>query len=683
MSDSIFDKIRFLVRYLNECTKAYDEGHPTITDEEWDNKYFELKNLEEETGLILSNSPTQNISYDVKNELAKVTHNHKMLSLDKTKSIEDVSSFIGNKPYIAMCKMDGLTCTLTYKDGELVSAETRGNGFIGEDILHNVKTLPSVPTTIPVFGELIIDGEIICTYTDFQQYETQYKNPRNFAAGSIRLLDSKECAKRNLTFVVWDVISEKYFDDGIEYRLDQKLNFLRPFGFTIVPYIGVLNGALCSKNEYGNVIEKIQALAKENGFPIDGVVFKFADCAYGRSLGETAHHFKNALAYKFYDETYSTELLNIEWTMGRTGILTPVAIFEPVDIDGSTVNRASLHNISVMHEILGLYPYKHQAIEIYKANMIIPQIASAKKIIVDANGSVIKVEDPRVPIDNTNDYFAKIHHLEFCPCCGETLVVKASDNSILNLVCLNSNCEGKLINRLDHFCGKKGLDMKGISKATLEKLINWGWLSNNSDIFELVQYKDEWIKKPGFGVKSVEKILNAIDAGSHCELHQFIAALGIPLIGTTASKELAKKFNNWEEFVMAAENNYPFYEIPNFGPEMHSSIISFDYSEARFIAEHFIHFNAIAKADVSSAEDNRLEGKTFVITGKLSHFKNRESIKEKIEALGGKVTGSVTKNTDYLINNDIESNSSKNKTAKSLEIPILSEEDFIQAFGIQ
>lgn len=378
MSDSIFDKVRFLVRYLNECTKAYDEGHPKITDEEWDNKYFELKSLEEETGLILSNSPTQSIPYDVKNELAKVNHNHKMLSLDKTKSIEDVMSFIGNQSFVAMCKMDGLTCTLTYRDGELVAAETRGNGFVGEDILHNVRTLPSVPTTIPVLGELVIDGEIICTYNDFQKYETQYKNPRNFAAGSIRLLDSKECAKRNLTFVVWDIISEKYFDDGIEYRLDQKLNFLIPFGFTIVPYIGVLNGALCSKNEYSNIIEEIQAIAKEKGFPIDGAVFKFADCAYGRSLGETAHHFKNALAYKFYDETYATELRDIEWTMGRTGVLTPVAVFESIDMDGSIVERASLHNLSIMEEILHGTGWIGQKIEVAKMNMIIPQVVSAE-----------------------------------------------------------------------------------------------------------------------------------------------------------------------------------------------------------------------------------------------------------------------------------------------------------------
>ena len=376
--DNIYNKIRSLVQYLNECTKAYDEGNPKITDEEWDNKYFELQSLEKETGLILSTSPTQTITYEVVNALNKVEHNHKMLSLDKTKSSAEVKSFIGNKTFLAMCKMDGLTCSLTYRNGELVSAETRGNGLIGEDILHNIKTLSSVPKKIPYIDELVIDGEIICTYTDFEPFSSEYKNPRNFAAGSIRLLDAKECARRNLTFVVWDILTEMYFDDGIEYRLDQKLNYLKPFGFVVVPYIGAINGMTCSEKQYDDFINELQIQAKKFGFPIDGVVFKFADCAYGRSLGETTHHFKNAIAYKFYDEVYLSHLLDIEWTMGRTGVLTPVAVFEPIDMDGSTVERASLHNVSVMSELLGR-PYYGQKVWVSKRNMIIPQIENAEK----------------------------------------------------------------------------------------------------------------------------------------------------------------------------------------------------------------------------------------------------------------------------------------------------------------
>ena len=660
--DSIYDKIHYLVNFLNNCTKTYDEGNPIITDEEWDKKYFELKALEEETNLVLGNSPTQVITYELVNNLQKSTHNHKMLSLEKTKSPKEVLDFVGNKPFLAMCKMDGLTCSLTYRMGELVAAETRGNGLVGEDILHNARVIPSIPNKIPYTDELVIDGEIICTTHDFEEFSSQYKNPRNFAAGSIRLLDAEVCAKRNLTFVVWDVISQIYFEDGIEFRVDQKLEMLRPFGFTIVPY-ETLTGAVMTTSLIEEVIKGVQKEAKLYGYPIDGAVFKFADCAYGRSLGETTHHFKNALAFKFYDDTYTTRLLDIEWTMGRTGVLTPVAIFEPVDIDGSTVERASLHNISVMAGIFSPFgPHKYQEIEVFKANMIIPQISSANKEgLYEENKILIPRE---------------------CPVCGGMTQHWAENDSVV-LVCIDSGCPGKLINRLDHFCGKKGLDMKGISKATLEKLIDWGWVSKCSDIFDLATHNKEWVQKPGFGVKSVEKALGAISTGSHCELHQFIAAIGIPLIGSTASKDLAKHFKTWDDFVAAAESNYPFYQLPNFGGEMHRNLVKFDYTEAKYIADHFIQFyTPEAKVEESAESAVDLTGKTFVITGKLTHFKNRDALKAKIEALGGKVTGSVSKNTSYLINNDVNSTSSKNQTAKSLGVEILSETDFIETFGI-
>lgn len=659
---SIYDKIKFLVRYLNECTKAYDQGHPKITDEEWDSKYFELQELEKETGLILSNSPTQSIFYEVVNALKKVEHSHKMLSLEKTKSVDEVSAFVGKKVFLVMCKMDGLTCSLTYRNGELVSAETRGNGLVGEDILHNARVLPSIPHKIPYMDELIIDGEIICTYDNFEKFSSEYKNPRNFAAGSIRLLDSKECANRNLTFVAWDILTPMMFDDGTEYKLSQKLNFLTPFGFTIVPFaIGPAYYTDNTEVEMNMFIEQVTQMARAYSYPIDGAVIKFDDCAYGRSLGETTHHFKNALAYKFYDETYWTRLLDIEWTMGRTGVLTPVGIFEPIDMDGSTVERASLHNCSIMSELFGpLGPHKYQEIEVFKANMIIPQIKSVK----------------RTDLHEEN----VIHDPTTCPICGSEVIYKSVIDSI-SLVCTNSTCPGKLINRLDHFCGKKGLDMKGISKATLEKLIDWGWVSDFTDIFELFNHKSEWIQKPGFGVKSVEKVLNAITTGTNCELHQFIAALGIPLIGSTASKELAKHFGTWEKFIEAAEGGFAFYSLPNFGGEMHNSIIKFNYAEACLLVDRYIRFNTPEVTPAPAGEN--LTGKTFVITGKLTHFKNRDEIKARIEALGGKVTGSVSKNTNYLINNDVNSTSSKNATAKSLGIPILSESDFIQTFGIE
>lgn len=656
------DRVRFLVIALNAYTKDYEAGNPKITDEEWDNMYFELQELEKETGLILSNSPTQTISYEVVNSLAKREHNHKMLSLDKTKSLDEVASFVGNKEYLAMLKMDGLTCSLTYRNGELVSAETRGNGLVGEDILHNARVISSIPKKIPCLTELIIDGEIICTYTDFDKFSNEYKNPRNFAAGSIRLLDAKECASRQLHFVAWDVITPMYFNNGKEYTVSEKLNYIFKFGFTTVPYVEA--PALDADGnvvELDDIVEHLTYQAKELTFPIDGIVFKFNNCSYGRSLGETTHHFKNALAYKFYDETYWSRLLDIEWTMGRTGVLTPVAIFEPIDVDGSTVERASLHNCSIMSELFGpLGPHKYQEVEVFKANMIIPQIKSVKQTDLYEEST--------------------IHDPTTCPVCGGEIIYKSVVDSV-SLACTNPTCPGKLINRLDHFCGKKGLDMKGISKATLEKLIDWGWVNDFTDIFELSIRRSEWVQKPGFGAKSVEKVLNAINTGANCELHQFIAALGIPLIGSTASKELAKHFETWEKFIEAAEGGFAFYTLPNFGGEMHNSLVSFNYAEAKLLADHYIHFNAPEVAPTPTGES--LTGKTFVITGKLTHFKNRDEIKSKIEALGGKVTGSVSKNTNFLINNDVNSTSSKNMAAKSLGIPILSESDFIQTFGIE
>jgi DNA ligase (NAD+) len=650
----IYQKIINLVNYLNECTKAYDEGKPLITDREWDDLYFQLEQLEKEAGLILSNSPTQSISFEVVNELQKVEHDHKMLSLEKTKSADEVLTFCKGKQILAMCKMDGLTCSLTYENGELVSAETRGNGLVGENILHNAKIIPSIPKTIPHKEKLTIDGEIICTYKDFKKFEDVYKNPRNFASGSIRLLSAKECATRSLTFVAWDVMTPLQ-----EYNLlSDKLIYLKSIGFTTVPFIRTV---FKNSQEVEDFISDIKWAAEENSYPIDGAVFKFNDCEYGLSLGETSHHFKNAIAFKFYDEIYQTHLLDIEWTMGRTGVLTPVAIFEPIDIDGSTVERASLHNITVMEELFHGTPFKNQLIEVYKANMIIPQVYSAD----NARGMPFYCELPFIDIPKE------------CPVCGG-LTEEVGDLDTRVLKCTNPSCEGKVINKLDHFCGKKGLDMKGISKATLEKLVDWGWIDSIIDIFELEQYKAEWIQKPGFGVKSVEKILNSIDSSRKCDLNQFICALGIPLIGNTASKALQEAFQKWNEFIYAVDEYFDFSVLPNFGMEMHNNIINFDYREARFIADNYIQFNDYE--EVESGSD--LAGKTFVITGKLTQFKNRDEIKAKIESLGGKVTGSVSKNTDYLINNDVESTSSKNKTAKSLGIPILSENDFIETFGI-
>lgn len=641
-----------LITELNKATVAYDKGEPIMSDKEWDDLYFELQSLEKKYGQSLENSPTRKIHFEKVSELKKVKHSHPMLSLDKTKDIDVIKSFFGDKDRIAMCKMDGLTCSLTYENGKLISAETRGDGIVGEDITHNALVIPSIPNRINYSERLVIDGEIICTYYDFENFKDEYKNPRNFASGSIRLLDSKECANRKLTFVAWDVI------EGMSGKLlTENLQELNKLGFNIVP--------ITVSDTVEVQIDTIKDFAKVFGYPIDGVVFKFNDIEYGKSLGATDHHFKNAIAYKFYDETYSTRLITIHWTMGRTGVLTPVAIFEPIEIDGTIVERASLHNYSVMREIMGNCAYVGQKIEVFKANQIIPQIKSALKM---SYGDVIS----RGGV-SAND------ELECCPICGGgTEIIKSADG-IMNMYCSNPNCEGKLINRIDHYCSKKGLDIKGLSKATLEKLIDWGWISNIQDIYNLKDIKEEWISKPGFGVKSVNNILSAIEESKKCKLENFISAIGIPLIGRTVSKELVKYINDYDDFKEKIKNNYDFSDIEGFGPAMNKAIHDFDYTSADAIYYTYLTIEQPQKEEITEGGSS-LEGMTFVITGKLKSFKNRDELKAVIESKGGKVAGSVSKNTSYLINNDNLSTTAKNKKAQELGIPIITEETFKQKF---
>ena len=654
MSKEIPQLMLDMIDYLNKCTKAYDEGNPIITDEQWDKLYFELEAFEKRIGVAAPHSPTQSIRYDVVNELEKIEHNHPMLSLAKTKEVSDVIEFGQGKTLICMEKLDGLTCSLRYVNGKLVSAETRGNGIVGENILHNIYHVKGVPHKIDFLEELVVDGEVICTYDDFRFWAATYKNPRNFASGSIRLLDSQECAKRNLTFIAWDVI--KGFEN-IEH-LNIKLQMLKQYGFKTVSYNTIATKHESALNE---VIELIKGYAHEDKVPIDGVVFKFNDCKYYESLGATDHHFRGGLAFKFYDETYETKMIDIEWTMGRTGVLTPVAVFEPIEIDGSVVSRASLHNVSVMYETLHGGSWIGQEIEVFKANMIIPQIASANH---------------RPPKD------AKmIPMIEKCPICGQPTQIEESDSKIKTMVCKNPACEGKLINRLDHFCGKKGLDIRGLSKATLEKLIDWGWVVNISSLYELHKYRYWWIQKPGFGRKSVDNILAAIEATkTTATFPAFITALGIPLIGGVQAKEIAKHFSGWYEFIHAVESGFDFSTLSGFGTVKSESILKFDYSEAIELAKLLTSVCIVPIEDKGEETPKSCDGLTFVITGSLKEYKNRAELTSIIELLGGKVVGSISKNTKYLINNDTASESSKNVAAKRLGIPIISEQEFISKF---
>ena len=643
-------RMEYLIKELNKATQAYDEGKPYITDAEWDAMYWELVELEAFTRTIYADSPTQKISYEVKNKLEKRNHNHKMLSLDKTKEVGVVEGFVGHHDYLAMPKLDGLTLSLRYEGGRLQSAETRGDGYIGEDVTHNALTIFSIPNVIPYKEELIVDGEIICKYKDFEQFEKEYKNPRNFAAGSIRLLDANECASRRLTFIVWDII--KGFEE--EKYLSTKFQLAKEQGFSVVPHLNSCFDTLTINER----IRHTQMVAQQKGYPIDGVVFKFDDIEYGKLLGATAHHFNNAIAYKFYDEVYETKLKYIDWTMGRTGVLTPVAVFEPLDIDGALVERASLHNLSVMESLSGGFERKGDTLSIFKANQIIPQVSDWKH-----NGEYDETTHLSLP--------------EKCPVCGGETGIEVSDSGTKNLVCKNSNCEGKLVNKLDHFCSKKGMDIKGLSKATLEKLVAWGWLENIYEIFQLEFYYHDWIVKAGFGEKSVMKIINAIDeVQKNADFVNFISALGIPLIGKSVATLLLEVCSSYEEFRQLIDENFDFTVIHGFGYEMNKAIYNYDFTCADKIAQ-ILTFknNEIVKTDNKS-----LNNLTFVITGKLKSYKNRDELKTFIENCGGKVAASISAKTDYLINNDVNSTSAKNKSAKDKGIPIISEEDFKNLF---
>ena len=641
------DEMRDLIEKLNHYTKLYDEGKSPISDKEWDDMYFHLKKLEEETGISLGNSPTIHIDYQVVNQLKKVKHNHPMLSLDKTKSEDEVVKFLAGHDGIAMAKMDGLTCSLCYEDGLLISAETRGNGEIGEDILQNIVRVKGVPIEIPFKDKLVVDGEVICTYEDFEDFSSTYKNPRNFASGSIRLLDSRASAQRRLTFVAWDCIT------GLDEHknLSQKIIHLDSLGFIIVPFLVL---PINNSDKINHAISLIKGMAKDFSYPIDGIVFKYNNCEYYQSLGATEHHFRGGLAFKFYDEEYETNLKDIEWSMGKTGILTPVAIYDDVDTDDSIINRASLHNLNIMNQLLGK-PYKGQKIWVCKQNEIIPQVVRSERL----DAALTYIDIP-----------AK------CPVCGSDTYVKDDF-----LYCSNPNCDGKFINQLVHFCGKKGLDIKGLSEATLQKLVDWGWINNYQELFSLSNFRDEWIKKPGFGQKSVDKLLSTIEEVRYCELWQFISALSIPLIGSTYAKEIAKKCKDWFSFREYVEKNYDFTAWDRFGYEMNDSLHRFNYSQADDLAYKILDIHNSLWVDpqaiTPTIKFSKVNGKTFVITGAVRQFQNRDEVKAAIETHGGKVTASVSKNTDYLINNDINSTSSKNIKAKQLGIPIITEEQLI------
>jgi DNA ligase (NAD+) len=650
------EKLKQIINQLNQYRdEYYNKENPSVSDQEYDKLFDELVELEKETGIYMNNSPTQTVGYEVKSKLDKIIHSHPMQSLDKTKSINDLKMFANNKDCLLSLKMDGLTVLLTYDNGELIQAETRGNGEEGELITHNAKMFENIPLHIGYKERLEIEGEAIITYDDFEKINSEipvsekYKNPRNLVSGSVRQLDNRVAAERHVKFIAWKV---PYIIKTKKTMID-RFDLVEELGFEVVPNILINNHDI----DYEKHISKLKHIAEEKKYPIDGLVMTYNDIAYGESLGITGHHPKHSLAFKFYDEEVNTILREIDWTIGKTGSLTPTAVFDSVEIDGTEVSRASLHNISICRKLqLGI----GDAISVYKANLIIPQV---KENLTRSNNFII----PKT-----------------CPICGgSTEIVKDKETEVL--MCANDDCQGKFLGKLSHFASKNAINIEGLSEATLQFLIDKGWIKSLKDIYTLDWHWDEWTKEPGFGEKSVLKLLENIANSKNTTLERFLYAQSIPLIGRSASKDISKMCSgSIDTFceIMSTGTANKFLEIDGFGETMLKSLEKwFDVHWIEFLElkEEF-NFETV-KSNQNNTQTDLLSGKTFVITGSLEHFKNREELAERILSLGGKVSGSVSAKTSFLINNDIHSTSGKNAKAKSLGVAIVSESDFLKMIG--
>lgn len=645
--------MKSMVDILNEASNAYyNTGTPIMSDEQFDARLEDLRQFEKETGFILSNSPTQKVGYKVLTELEEVKHSHPMLSLEKCHTIDELIGFANGKELVSSIKLDGLTVSIRYEDGVLVKAETRGDGYVGSDVTEHIKQFKNVPLKINKDGIYVVDGEAIITDEDFAEVNKnkEYKNSRNLASGTLSVLDTSLVAKRRLKFFVWDVI------EGGNNSLFENLDMARKLGFDVVPYWIARD---LNPKKLQNTLDYIFDYARDEGLPCDGIVFKFDNLEYGKSLGATSHHFKNGIAYKAKDEVYRTKLIDIEFTMGKTGVLTPTAVFEPVEIDGTIVERASVHNISIL---TNLDLHVGDVIEVYKANKIIPQV---KRNVSSEERMMLGKQSEYIIIPSK------------CPICSGVVKIK-QDNDSKVLVCTNDNCKGKLLGKLTHFVSKNAMNIDGLSEATLEKFINLGLVNSFKDIFTLKDHFTELVKLDGFGKTSVDKLLNAIEESKNTTIDRFIYALSIPLIGRSASKEISKSFNgDFETFYnVCCKDTYDFTQLNDFGSAMDESINVYLKDNVDMIENLSKYLNFNKTQNVNSS--NLLKDKVFCITGKLEYFENRDKLKEEIENNGGKVSSSVSAKTSFLVNNDITSTSGKNKKAKDLNIPIITEKDLIE-----
>lgn len=643
------ERIKDLVELLNKANKAYyQEANEIMTNFEYDKLYDELVGLEKETGMVLSNSPTVNVGYQVVSQLPKEQHNSPMLSLDKTKEVGALADFAGDRKCLLSWKMDGLTVVLTYENGELVKAVTRGNGLVGEVITNNAKTFKNIPISIPYKGRLTLRGEAIIKYSDFEQInreiedaDSKYKNPRNLCSGSVRQLNSQVTAERNVNFVAFALINADDVDFG--NSIEQQYKWMESQGFQVVEYRVVTRNSMEDAVKY--FAEKIQTY----DYPSDGLVLMFDDIEYGLSLGTTAKFPRNGIAFKWEDEQAETTLKYIEWSPSRTGLINPVAVFEPVELEGTTVSRASVHNISIMEELeLG----SGDRIKVYKANMIIPQISE--------NLTKSGIDD--LPKE--------------CPVCGYATEVKA-ENGIKTLYCPNSQCPAKHVKLFTLFVSRNGMNIDGLSEETLEKFIGAGYIKEFADIFHLDRYYEEIVATPGFGQKSYDNLMDSVEKARNVELSALIYSLGIPNIGSANAKLICKAFNNNIEKIRNASVE-ELIEIDGIGEIMAEKFCQYFADEDNIKKLD----NLLKEVNIAEPEENttpqNMDGLTFVITGSVEHFANRNELKSYIEKHGGKVTGSVSAKTNYLINNDAMSASSKNKKAKQLGVEIVTEEVFLE-----
>lgn len=641
-------RIKELVEILNKAAKSYYvDAVEIMPNIEYDKLYDELLELEKETNVVLSNSPTQNVGYEIAGELPKKAHESPMLSLDKTKSVEDLREWLGDNKALLSWKMDGLTIVLTYRDGELAEAVTRGNGTIGEVITNNAKNFQNIPLKIEFKGELILRGEAIIKYSDFKRINdaiedatAKYKNPRNLCSGSVRQLNPAITKARMVYCNIFNVVKA----DGVDFENSKAKQFewAKNEGFDVVEY------KFTDSKSIANDVAEFESKIESNDIPSDGLVLLLDDIALGERLGSTSKFPRNAMAFKWSDERQVTKLKYIEWSPSRTGLINPVAVFEPVELEGTTVSRASLHNVSIFEDLmLGV----GDEISVYKANMIIPQVYE----------NLTKSNTEKVP--------------DTCPACGSHASIK-QDNESKVLMCTNPDCQIKHIKQYALMASRDALNIDGLSESTLEKFLSKGFIKNDSDIFKLDRYKDEIVNMEGFGKRSYEKLMAALEEAKHTNVARFLYSLGINGIGSANAKMIAKYFDNDIDRIINASKD-ELLEIEGIGEVLANSIVDFFKDSKNIENVKSLREILIFEAEESAGSDS-FAGKVFVITGSLEHFTNRNELKELIEKNGGKVSGSVSSKTNFLINNDTTSNSSKNKKAKELGVEIISEEDFLK-----